>query len=136
LTLWFADASVLLARADVDDPEHDATRTLLAGTAPIATLDLAFYEVTNVALRAWHDRVAARSLRELVSALGDDGGLVRVDESLAAAAAGLADQHGLSAYDAAYVAGAAAAGARLVSCDRRDLVDPGLAVTPSRAVTA
>ena len=136
MTLWFADASVLLARADTDDHEHDATRTLLAGTASIATLDLAFYEVTDVALRAWRDPMAARSLRGLVSALADDGGLVRVDESLAAAAAALAVQHGLSAYDAAYVAGAAAARARLISCDVRDLVGPGLAVTPTQAVAA
>lgn len=136
MSVWFADASVLLARADTEDREHQATITLLAGTASIATLDLAYYEVTNVAVRAWDDPAAARSLRGLVSALGGDGGLVRVDEALAAAAAGLAEQHGLSAYDAAYVAGAASVGARLVSCDMRDLVAPGLAVTPTVAVAA
>ena len=136
MTVWFADASVLLARADSDDAEHEASRSLLSGAASIATLDLAYYEVTNVALRAWADPVAARSLRGLVSALAQDGGLVRVDEALAAAAAGLADQHGLSAYDAAYVAGAAVSGARLVSCDVRDLVRPGLALTPTQALAA
>lgn len=134
MSAWFADASVLLARADTDDREHDAARTLLGGAMSIGTLDLAYYEVTNVAVRAWTDPAAARSLRELVSALAEDGGLVRIDEALAAAAASLADEHDLSTYDAAYVAGARSAGARLVSCDLRDLVRPGLAVTPTQAV--
>lgn len=134
MSTWFADASVLLARADSDDPEHEASIALLGGAAPVATLDLAYYEVANVAIRAWNDPAEARRLRGLVTALADDGGLVRVDEALAAAAADLASEHGLSAYDAAYVAGAAAAGARLVSCDLRDLVRPGLAVTPSRTL--
>ena len=134
MSTWFADASVLLARADSDDPEHEASIALLGGAAPVATLDLAYYEVANAAIRAWDDPAKARRLRGLVTALADDGGLVRVDEALAAAAADLASEHGLSAYDAAYVAGAAAAGARLVSCDLRDLVRPGLAVTPSRAL--
>jgi len=39
--------------------------------------------------------------------------------------------HDLSAYDAAYVAAAAAAGAQLVSCDVRDLVSKALAQLPS-----
>jgi len=133
---WFADASVLLAGVDASDREHGAAGSLLGGAALIATLDLAYYEVTNVAVRAWRDPAAARELRGLVSAIAQDGGLVRVDGALAADAAELAEQHGLSAYDAAYVAGAAASGARLVSCDVRDLVRPGLALTPGQAVVA
>jgi predicted nucleic acid-binding protein len=134
LTAWFADASVVIAGADADDREHDAARSLLSGTASIATLDLAYYEVTNVAVRAWRDPSKARKLRAAVAAIARDGGLIRVDEALATAAAELAEQHGLSAYDAAYLAGAAVAGARLVSCDVRDLVGSGLAVTPGQAV--
>ena len=133
---WFADASVLLAGVNTSDREYNAARSLLGGAAVIATLDLAYYEVTNVAVRAWRDQAAAREARGVVSAIAQDGGLVRVDDALAAAAAELASQHGLSAYDAAYVAGAAAAGARLVSCDMRDLVRPGFAIAPGQAVAA
>lgn len=131
---WLADASVLLAREDVGDPHHDGARSLLSGPEPIATLDLAYYEVTNVAVGAWHDLSAARRLRGAVRALQDDGGLVRCDEALVAAATELAESHDLSAYDAAYVAAATTIGARLVSCDVRDLVSSGLAVLPGEAV--
>jgi len=134
VTTWLADASVLLAAQDADDREHAAAARLLAAEEPVGTLDLAFYEVTNVALRAWHDEAAATRLRCLVGAIADDGGLVRVDDTLIAAAAAIAVEHGLSAYDAAYVAGARALGANLLSCDLRDLVNRGLAGLPSSVV--
>ncbi len=133
MTSWLADASVLLAREDKEDTHHDHARKLLERPEPIATLDLAYYEVTNVAIRAWKDVAAARRLRGVVAALEADGGLVRADEALIAAAADLATTHELSAYDAAYLAAAAAIGARLVSCDIRDLVSGGLALTPENA---
>ncbi len=136
MTVWFADASVLLAREDTEDDQHGAARRLLSGRVPLATLDLAFYEVSNVAVRVWRDVDAARRLRGLVEALADDGGLVRVDATLAAEATAIAEREGLSVYDAAYVAGAQAAGARLVSCDLRDLVSRDLAVTPRQACEA
>lgn len=136
MSIWFADASVLLAREDVEDDHHDAARRLLSGQATLATLDLAFYEVSNVAVRAWHDPEAGRRLRGLVDALADDGGLSRVDEALVAHATAIAEHQSISVYDAAYVAGAAAAGARLVSCDVRDLVSRGLALTPQQACDA
>jgi len=129
MSIWFADASVLLAREDAEDDQHDAARCLLSGQATLATLDLAFYEVSNVAVRAWRDHEAAHRLRGLVDALADDGGLYRVDETLV-------ERETLSIYDAAYVAGASAAGARLVSCDLRDLVSRDLAVTPQQACEA
>ncbi len=134
MTTWLADASVLLAREDVADMHHDGARRLLSGPDPIATLDLAFYEVTNVAVREWQDLSAARRLRGVVRALEQDGGLVRCDEALLGAAAEIAEDRDLSAYDAAYVASAAKIGARLVSCDVRDLVSSGLALLPGEAV--
>ncbi len=136
MTVWFADASVLLAREDTEDDQHGAARRLLPDRVPLATLDLAFYEVSNVAVRVWRDVDAARRLRGLVEALADDGGLVRVDATLAAEATAIAEREGLSVYDTAYVAGAQAAGARLVSCDLRDLVSRDLAVTPRQACEA
>lgn len=134
MTAWLADASVLLAAQDFDDAEHLPAGRLLAGADTLSTLDLAFYEVTNVALRAWRDDGAAQRLQRLVSAIAEDGGLVRVDDALIAAARTIAIEHGLSAYDAAYVAAARATGASLVSCDLRDLVSRNLAIIPSAAV--
>jgi len=46
----------------------------------------------------------------------------------------LAGDHGLSAYDASYVAAALREGWTLVSTDLRDLVSKGLAITPDAAV--
>ena len=136
MTLWFLDASVLLAAEDRDDANHKDARRVLGGDDPLVTLDLAFYEVTNVAVRAWRDLPAAQRLRERVAAVADDGGLVRVDNGLVAAAATVAEEHGISAYDAAYVVGARSSGAELVSCDRRDLVSRGLARLPGDVTTA
>jgi len=133
VTCWFIDASVLLAREDDDDDQHLAASELLAGDAALATLDLAYYEVGNVAVGAWHDVQAATRLHGLVAAIAADGGLVRADEALIAHAVEVANTEGLSVYDAGYVAGAAIAGARLVSCDLRDLVNRNLAVTPRQA---
>lgn len=133
MSIWFIDASVLLAREDLDDAQHEAARDMLAGDANLATLDLVYYEVGNVAVRAWRDVRAAVRLQGVVAAIAADGGLVRADDSLIADAVRLADLEGLSVYDAGYLAGAARVGAPLVSCDLRDLVDRGLAVTPQHA---
>ncbi|MGH9127544.1 MAG: PIN domain-containing protein [Acidimicrobiales bacterium] len=127
---WLVDASVLLAREDTEDTNHAGAVRLLAGPDPLSTLDLAFYEVNNVAVRAWHDHAAALRLIQRVAALANDGGLIRADAALMADAAGIAREHEISAYDAAYVAAARSHGARLVSCDVRDLVSKGLAALP------
>lgn len=133
MNLWLIDASVLLASEDADDAHHADALRLLSGEDPLATLDLAFYEVTNVAIRAWRDPAAAERLRERVVALAEDGGLMRADADLLQSAATIAGDHGISAYDAAYVAAARRAGARLVSCDARDLVTRDLACFPATA---
>lgn len=132
--LRLLDASVLLACEDADDENHADAVRLLGAPDPLAGLDLSYYEVTNVAVRSWRDRAAADRLRQRVAALADDGGLVRADASLLADAAVIAEEHGLSAHDAAYVAAARQVGAELVSCDVRDLVPRGLAVLPGDAV--
>jgi len=136
LSLWLLDASVLLASEDPDDVNHGDASQLLEGGDPLATLDLAFYEATNVAIRSWQDHAAAHRLRERIAAVADDGGLVRVDASLIAHAATIAEEHGISAYDAAYVAAARASNGQLVSCDVRDLVSRGLARLPGDAVSS
>jgi nuclear transport factor 2 (NTF2) superfamily protein len=93
-------------------------------------LDLAFYEVTNIAVRSWRDSGAAGRLRERIAAIGDDGGLIRADAALLTDAANIAVQHGISVYDAVYVAASLLTEARLVICDQRDLVSKGLACLP------
>jgi predicted nucleic acid-binding protein len=133
LNLWFLDASVLLASEDPDDENHGGASRLLGGGDPLATLDLAFYEVTNVAVRSWRDPSAAHRLRERVVAVSDDGGLIRASAALLSSAATVADEHGISVYDAAYVVAARASGGELVSCDLRDLVSRGLARLPGDA---
>lgn len=131
MNLWLVDASVLLAGEDPDDANHADARQLLRSSDRLTTLDLAFYEVVNVAIRAWRDQSAAHRLRERVAAVAEDGGLIRVEAALLAHAALIAQEHGISIYDAAYVAAARAAGGQLVSCDVRDLVSRGLALLPS-----
>jgi predicted nucleic acid-binding protein len=121
--LTFLDASVLLAAEDVDDVNHEASAALLKSGA-LSTLDLAVYEVTNVAELRWGDVQRVWAIAEL-------GTLVRVDELLAERAAQIARQHRLSAYDSAYVAGAERLGIPLASCDERDLVSRGLARLPA-----
>lgn len=133
MSLWLLDASVLLASEDVDDEHHEQAVRLLTADEPLATLDLAFYEVANVAVRAWRDHAAADRLRERVVALAEDGGLVRADSALLSSASVIAEEHGISVYDAAYVAAARHSRARLVSCDVRDLVSCGLALLPADA---
>ncbi len=134
MNLWLLDASTLLASEDPDDDHHRDSRRLLEGNDPLATLDLAFYEVTNVAICAWHDSSAAQRLRSRVAAVGDDGGVVRADAALLESAVGIADENGITVYNATYVAAARALGGQLVSCDVHDLVSRGLALLPGDAV--
>jgi predicted nucleic acid-binding protein len=124
------DASVLLAAEDTDEPHHRNARRLLESGRELATIDLATYEVTNVAQVRWRDSAAGARLRERIWLIATYGQLVRVDPALADAAARLARDHGLSAYDAAYVAAARRLGSSLASCDESDLVRPGLATLP------
>lgn len=127
--MTFLDASVLLAAEDDSDPHFDAAVALLK-RSPIGTLDLAYYEVTNVADRGWRNPSAGGRLRQRIQIIADLGTLIRTDRELAARAASLVYERGLSAYDAAYVAAAERAGMTLASCDVRDLVSKGLARLP------
>jgi predicted nucleic acid-binding protein len=129
----FLDASVLLAAEDPDDREHQASRALLR-SGDLATLDLALYEITNVALVRWHDSDAAARLAKRFWAIAELGTFVRVDRDLGELIAELTEQTDLSSYDAGYVAAARRLGVVLASCDEHDLVRPGLAGLPSSLV--
>jgi predicted nucleic acid-binding protein len=127
----FLDASAILAAFDSDDELHEAAKSLLANPdVTLATLDLTRYEVANVSVRAWRDSAQVAPLLEVIDRIADDGGIMPCTTTLLTRAAELAEHHTISVYDAAYVAAASQAGATLVSCDARDLVDKGLACNP------
>jgi predicted nucleic acid-binding protein len=133
VTTLLLDASVLLAAFDPEDGQHESARALLEDDeVTLATLDLARYEVTNVAVRAWRAPESVAPLLAVIDKLADDGGVLASSGSLLTRAAEIAERHTISVYDAAYSA-AADAGHRLVSCDERDLVSKGLAALPARA---
>jgi predicted nucleic acid-binding protein len=131
VTTLLLDASALLAAFDPDDRNHDAARALLEDEeTTLATLDLARFEVTNVAVRAWRSPKSVTPLLTAIERLADDGGVVSSTAALLSRAAEIAERHSISVYDAAYVAAASNGGYQLVSCDKRDLVSKGLAVLP------
>jgi predicted nucleic acid-binding protein len=95
-------------------------------------LDLTIYEVANVVARKYREPDLAR---ELVQGLFRASARPPLRADLIAFEDGLdvMARHGLTAYDAAYVAAARRNGWQLVSLDVRDLVSKGLAVTPEAA---
>jgi predicted nucleic acid-binding protein len=129
------DASVLVAALDTDDPHHEEAAALLDDeTISLATLDLARYEVANVAVRAWRAAEAVPDLLGAVEGLAADEGVIAADSKLISRAAEIAESHCISVYDAAYVAAAEASERTLVSCDLRDLVSNRLALLPEAAL--
>jgi predicted nucleic acid-binding protein len=127
------DAGVWVASKDADDPFFEAARPIVLDPAlPVAALDLTFYEVANVVgARDGRRDAALRLCRTMAARCGE--GLVAADPGLMDSALEIAAEHGLTAYDAAYVAAARANGWTLVSTDLADLVSKGLAVAPDAA---
>ncbi|MGE5281999.1 MAG: type II toxin-antitoxin system VapC family toxin [Chloroflexota bacterium] len=137
MTTLLLDASVLLAAFDPEDYHHEPARALLEDEgATLATLDLARYEVANVAVRAWQAPESVAPLLAAIEKLADDGGVIASTDTLLARAAELAERHAISVYDAAYAAAADDAGHRLISCDERDLISKGLAERPGSGPTS
>jgi predicted nucleic acid-binding protein len=64
---WLLDASVLLARENANDPNHDDARRLLGSHDTLLTVDLAYYEATNAAIQVWDDVAAAGWLQAVAS---------------------------------------------------------------------
>jgi len=126
------DAGVWIAAGDPPDRFHATARTIVLDfERPLAGLDLTLYEVANVAVRKERPSAARHLVRTVLARC--ESRLATVDLDLAADAADLAIEHGLTAYDAAYVAAARRHGWTLVSTDIRDLVSKGLAVAPDGA---
>jgi predicted nucleic acid-binding protein len=134
VTTLLLDASVLLAAFDPEDDHYEPARALLEDDeVTLSTLDLARYEVANVAVRAWRAPESVAPLLAVVERLADDGGVLLSTDTLLTRAAEIAERHTISVYDAAYAAAADEGGHRLVSCDERDLVSKGLAELPPSA---
>lgn len=134
MTTLLLDASVLLAAFDPEDDHHEPSRALLEDDdTTLATLDLARYEVANVAIRAWRAPDTVAPLLTAIDRLSDDGGVIASTSALLSQAAELAEIHEISVYDATYAATSVGLGRPLVSCDERDLVSRGLAVLPANA---
>lgn len=132
MTTLLLDASVLLAAFDPEDDHHEPARALLEDDeVALATLDLARYEVANVAVRGWRAPESVTPLLAVIERLADDGGVLSSTDTLLTKAAEIAERHTISVYDAAYVAAADEGGHRLISCDERDLVSKDLAALPS-----
>jgi predicted nucleic acid-binding protein len=135
LSILLLDASAILAAFDPDDAHHRSAKAILADPEiSLATLDLARYEIANVVVRAWRAPDQVASLLDAIDRIADDGGVVISDTKLLTKAAELAQEHGISVYDAAYVAATSMGSSKLVSCDARDLLSKGLAVSPDDAL--
>lgn len=128
------DASVWVASWSPEEPFAEAARELVVDTRRrAAALDLTLYEVANAIGARRRDAVgAAKACRSIE--LRCRKNLVRVEPGLIEVGAGLSVEHGLTAYDAAYVAVARRYDWLLVSTDVKDLVARGLAITPDAAV--
>lgn len=131
---FLLDSSVWVAARSPKEPFAGAARELvLDGGRRTAALDLTLYEVANAIGGKRGDALgAARACRSIELRCGRD--FVRVDAGLMEATADLAVEHGLTAYDAAYVAVARRYDWQLVSTDIEDLVSKGFAITPDAAV--
>jgi predicted nucleic acid-binding protein len=130
--LLLLDASVWVAAGISANASHESAAVLAHGGVSVAALDLTLYEVVNAVARGYRQPdQAQRIARAILRTCGED--LVRVDQALGEEIAKVVSEHGLSAYDAAYVATARRNGWQLISLDIRDLVSKGLAVTPDAA---
>jgi predicted nucleic acid-binding protein len=128
------DASVWVAAEIPGERSAAGAEELVLDThRPTAALDLTLYEVANVIAARRGDAIgAAIACRSIELRCGDC--FVRVDADLIKATAKIAVEHGLTSYDASYVAVSRREGWILVSLDIRDLVSKGLAITPDAAV--
>ena len=131
--MFLLDASVWVASgAPANRWYESASRLVRKPPAPLAAIDLTFYEVANAVGVRDGKPDAARALTQILRRRCRDR-IVALDAELFDSTLEVAAEYDLSAYDASYVAVARRTGWRLVSIDIRDLVSKGLAVTPDAA---
>lgn len=128
------DAGVWVASGASAELYHrDAAGLVAAKGVAIGALDLTLYEIADaVGSKRKQPQEAERLARLVVRRCA--GRMIAVDLELVAQAVQVTRDHGLTAYDAAYVAAARRNGWTLVSTDLKDLVPKGLAVAPDAAV--
>lgn len=122
--IWVIDTSALVRLFVPDGPIHpeaeSAFRRVATGTDTILAPQLLLAEVANVLLRK-HRRgeMSVDELRELLSAVRALPLRFCEHESLLLSATELALTHGLTAYDALYLALAERHAAKLLTCDEQ-----------------
>lgn len=127
------DAGVWVASGTTEDRFHESAQSIVLDLSrPVAALDLTLYEVANAVAVKMRKPDGARYLADVIHRRCGDG-LQTLGSDLFASTVRVATEHGLTAYDAAYVAAAETHGWTLVSTDIADLVSKGLAVTPDSA---
>jgi len=128
------DASVWVLLVDPADRHHPGAVELIRRQAhSLAALDLTLHEIGNaIGVKRSNPKEAMNVIDLLSTCCGDR--VASADAGLARMALEIAAEHGLTAYDAAYVAAARHHGWTLVSADVADLVSKSLAVTPDAAV--
>jgi predicted nucleic acid-binding protein len=123
---WVVDASIAVKwfMPMEGEPEGRLAREAI-GLLPMRTTSLAFFEVGNVLTihSGWGEARVGAALDLLLEICGDPLDLTQEDHR---SAAGLAFAHGLTFYDASYVAIARRLGRGVLSA-HSDLLGPGLA---------
>lgn len=128
------DAGVWIESAAPANRWHRSSQALIRKPpAPLAAIDLTLYEVANVIGARERQPEVARTVIEVLRRRCRER-ILTFDPDLLEATLHAVVEHGLTAYDAAYVAAARRYGWQLVSTDIRDLVGKGLAVSPDAAV--
>jgi predicted nucleic acid-binding protein len=133
-----ADASVVLKWFhDEGEEEVGESRALVdhhrRRTIKVSVIDLTAYEIGNALLRG-KPRLSADRVSEVLRALEEICRRWSTTAAELADAANLAEQHGLTMYDAAYAAAARSRGGRLATLDR-DLLRVGLGQRPSQILS-
>ncbi len=128
------DAGVWHDSRNSDSEYHDACRALVVDPDySVAALHLTMYEIMNsLGARDGRSSEAIDMCNLITGRCGH--AIVAPDPMLMRSALAIAGEHGLTAYDASYVAAARRESWTLVSLDIKDLVSKGLAVTPDAAV--
>jgi predicted nucleic acid-binding protein len=122
------DAGVWVAATDEDDRYYASSRAIMVTGDELAILDLTLYEVANVVTRRF--KAEAYAMAAVQAVIAASRLVVCVDANTIADTVGIATEHRLTAYDAAYVAAARRYDWTLVSTDIKDLVGRGLALAP------
>ncbi|MEA2025319.1 MAG: type II toxin-antitoxin system VapC family toxin [Chloroflexota bacterium] len=132
-----SDANVAFKWFHADgEPEVEASRALVhlfgERLISLSVLDLTKYEVGSALLRG-RAAVSAHQASTVLNALAEICPQLKPSVVEMRDAAGLAEQHGLTLYDAAYAAVARSRGAELATMDKA-LLKAGLGHRPSEIV--